>query len=195
MRYTPDLREKAFALYCQNKTLREIRHELEVGDTSGISRIAREDNWLVKKRIWQLNQTIDTVRDLSQDEVKRLGPGPGPVDQSGDNHIQSDVNFQSGYEQLVKKRAEIVFTARTVSEAARKVIEQQVFKFRSLREAWDVYREAIQLEQKIAGANVEEMFILRVFEAMREEIQDQSLLSRIGDRLRLIVAEEKISSN
>lgn len=176
-KYTPDVREKAFNLFIEGKSAAEIRKECGIGDSQGVAKIRKQDNWEVKRKLINLQSTLSSLQ-----QVEDAG-------EEGKQSIPSTVRV--GYEQLVTRRMEALSTVRTIGDAAKMVIEAQTLKFRSLREAWDVFKEAISLEQRLSGATVEEMFILKVFEALRDEIEDKTLLSRVSDRLKLLVAEEK----
>jgi hypothetical protein len=180
-RYTKELKEQAFKLYCKGETFAAIKSELNIGDSSGVRHIAKQDNWKVRREIERLNQTIDTVRVSPEEDVKTVALLNSPTVSP----------LGAGYEQLLAQRSKAVATARVLQEAARMLIEGGTLKFRGLREAWDIYREAIALEQKYVGASIEELFILRVFEVLKEEVTDQALLSRIADRLKLAVAQER----
>lgn len=202
-KYTDDVRQKAFALFCEGKSITEIRDACGIGDNQGIARIRKEDNWEVKKKVLELNASMDTLRSTSVPLLAIPTGGAIPGDEKtteeqgttisrSNQYVNESVpsSVLAGYDQLAKRRADVVITARLVADAARTILEDTL-KFRSSAEAWAIFKDAIALERQLAGATVEEMFVLRVFEALQDEIEDKKLLSRVSDRLKLLIAEEK----
>lgn len=172
--YTQELRDKAFQLYLEGKSNWEIKNELGIGDTSGVSRIKKQDNWEVRKKLLQQNVQLATQTALLKG--------------SESDFIAGGDKLRKTIQDYAIRNAEILEQVRKIQDACIKYLESEDGSSpRSFSEAVHLWLEGIRLERSLIGGSVEEAFIVQVFDVLRSEINDVDLLKRIGVKLRSIM--------
>lgn len=177
-KYSPELRQKAFELFMEGKTMMEIKDICSIGDSQGTSRIRREDRWDLKKKTIETQMAIATVERTLPTNV-------------GEDIVEGVASIRENYDAILARRAEVATIAKIIADKAMSFLQEDDLKFKNLAEAWLMFKEATAMERSLMRVSVEESFILKVFEAMKEEITDNDILVRVGERLKLLVLEEQ----
>lgn len=171
--YTQELRDKAFAMFLENKSNWEIQKELNIGDSSGVSKIKKQDSWIVRRKLIQQN-----VQLASQTAVLK-GANPTVIDGE---------KLTSAVKDYAERNAEILTSVKKISTICLNFIDKEDGGSpKSFNEAVHIWLESIRLERSIIGSTIEEVFIVQVFDILRNEINDIDLLRRIGVKLKSLL--------
>ena len=172
--YTRELRDKAFAMFLEGKRNWEISKVLNIGDSSGVSKIRMQDNWLVRKKLIQQNVQLAT-----QTELLKSGEDASLI--TGEKLSKTIADY-------AQRNAEILVKVRKIGDICLEFIDKDNGASpRSFSEAVHLWLESIRLERSIIGSSVEEAFIIQVFDTLRSEITDIDLLKRIGIKLKSLL--------
>lgn len=169
-RMTPELREEAFRMYCNGKTVAEIRETLKIGDVQGVAKMRRDDNWDVRKQLFDVQMKVSTSLAVAED---------------------NSLDLVDGYNDIVARRNETATTSRLLAQKCAEYLNAGEWNPRSPKEAYELMKDAYEFETKLVSMTLEEGFIIQVFHVLQEEVEDQKLLQRIGDRLKLLIIKDE----